>query len=150
MDEVLETERAALCRERRRASSGIASRCVRDTWRARWCLGGRRVAVQRPRARSVGGRELRLPSWRECCESRSQWRPRMGRGEHRLLRTSGAGMRLSSLGPHWHGEDLNRLNILDGLTTNRGDSPGWVCNANYISRLEAHRLAGLYSHHPSR
>jgi hypothetical protein len=28
-------------------------------------LGGRRVAVQRPRARSVAGRELRLPSWRE-------------------------------------------------------------------------------------
>src|SRR5229473_5951151 len=28
-------------------------------------LGGRRVAVNRPRARSVEGRELRLPSWRE-------------------------------------------------------------------------------------
>jgi hypothetical protein len=28
-------------------------------------LGGRRVAVQRPRARSVAGRELKLPSWRE-------------------------------------------------------------------------------------
>ena len=28
-------------------------------------LGGRRVAVQRPRARSVAGRERRLPSWRE-------------------------------------------------------------------------------------
>jgi putative transposase len=28
-------------------------------------LSGRRVAVQRPRARSVEGRELRLPSWRE-------------------------------------------------------------------------------------
>src|SRR5208282_6412766 len=27
-------------------------------------LGGRRVAVRRPRARSVEGRELRLPSWR--------------------------------------------------------------------------------------
>jgi len=27
-------------------------------------LGGRRVAVNRPRARSVEGREIRLPSWR--------------------------------------------------------------------------------------
>ena len=28
-------------------------------------LGGRRVAASRPRVRSVEGRELRLPSWRE-------------------------------------------------------------------------------------
>ena len=34
------------------------------------------------------------------------------------------GEAVSSLRPHWHGEDLNRLNILDGLTPNRGDSPG--------------------------
>ncbi len=34
-------------------------------WRVRWYWAGRRVAVQRPRARSVAGRELRLPSWRE-------------------------------------------------------------------------------------
>jgi len=64
VDEVLETERMALCGERyehladRQAlrAGHVASSLV---------LGGRRVAVQRPRARSVAGCELRLPSWRE-------------------------------------------------------------------------------------
>ncbi len=64
VDEVLETERVALCGERyehlpdRQAlrAGSVASSLV---------LGGRRVAVQRPRARSVAGRELGLPSWRE-------------------------------------------------------------------------------------
>ena len=64
MDEVLETERVALCGERyerladRQAlrAGHVASSLV---------LGGRRIAVQRPRARSVESRELRLPSWRE-------------------------------------------------------------------------------------
>ena len=64
VDEVLEMERVALCGERyehladRQAlrAGHVASSLV---------LGGRRVAVQRPRARSVAGRELRLPSWRE-------------------------------------------------------------------------------------
>jgi hypothetical protein len=64
VDEVLERERVALCGERyehladRRAQRAghVASSLV---------LGGRRVAVQRPRARTVEGRELRLPSWRE-------------------------------------------------------------------------------------
>jgi putative transposase len=64
VDEVLERERVALCGERyehladRQAlrAGHVASSLV---------LGGRRVAVQRPRARSVAGRELRLPSWRE-------------------------------------------------------------------------------------
>ncbi len=64
VEEVLETERVALCGERyehladRQAlrAGHVASSLV---------LGGRRVAVQRPRARSVAGRELRLPSWRE-------------------------------------------------------------------------------------
>jgi putative transposase len=64
VDEVLETERVALCGERyehladRQAlrAGHVASSLV---------LGGRRVAVQRPRARSVAGRELRLPSRRE-------------------------------------------------------------------------------------
>src|SRR5271170_957305 len=64
VDEVLEMERVALCGERyerladRQAlrAGHVASSLV---------LGGRRVAVQRPRARSVEGRELRLPSWRE-------------------------------------------------------------------------------------
>jgi putative transposase len=64
VDEALEAERVALCGERyehladREAlrAGHVASSLV---------LGGQRVAVQRPRARSVKGRELRLPSWRE-------------------------------------------------------------------------------------
>src|SRR5579864_1243645 len=64
VDEVLEAERVVLCGERyehlaeRQAlrAGHVASSLV---------LGGRRVAVQRPRARSIEGRELRLPSWRE-------------------------------------------------------------------------------------
>src|ERR1700726_5274373 len=64
VDEVLEIERVALCGERyehladRQAlrAGHVASSLV---------LGGRRVAVNRPRARSIEGRELRLPSWRE-------------------------------------------------------------------------------------
>jgi len=64
VDEVLEAERSGLCgpryqhlpgRQRLRAGH-VASSLV---------LGGRRVAVSRPRARSVDGRELSLPSWRE-------------------------------------------------------------------------------------
>ena len=64
VDEVLEAERVALCGARythisdRGALRGghIASSLV---------LGGRRIGVSRPRVRSVDGRELRLPSWRE-------------------------------------------------------------------------------------
>ena len=64
VDEVLEMERVALCGERyehladRQAlrAGHVASSLV---------LGGRRVAVQRPRARTVEGHELKLPSWRE-------------------------------------------------------------------------------------
>jgi len=64
VDEVLEAERAVLCgarymhlAERQALRAGhVASSLV---------LGGRRVAVSRPRARSVEGRELKLPSWRE-------------------------------------------------------------------------------------
>ena len=64
VDEVLEAERSRLCgaryqhqpeREALRAGQ-VASSLV---------LGGRRVAVSRPRARSVDGHELSLPSWRE-------------------------------------------------------------------------------------
>lgn len=59
----LEAERTALCGERyahqehRQAvrTGHVASSLV---------LGGRRVAIQRPRARSLAGRELSLPSWR--------------------------------------------------------------------------------------
>ena len=64
VDEVLEAERVALCgaryehlADRQALRAGhVASSLV---------LGGRRVAVSRPRARSVEGRELKLPSWRE-------------------------------------------------------------------------------------
>ena len=64
VDEVLEMERVALCGER------YAHLAARQALRAghvasSLVLGGRRVAVQRPRARSVEGGELRLPSWRE-------------------------------------------------------------------------------------
>jgi len=64
VEEVLEAERSGLSgpryqhlpgREALRAGH-VASSLV---------LGGRRVAVNRPRARSVDGRELSLPSWRE-------------------------------------------------------------------------------------
>jgi putative transposase len=64
VDEALEAERAALCgaryehRANRQAlrAGHVASSLV---------LGGRRVAVSRPRARSLDGHELKLPSWRE-------------------------------------------------------------------------------------
>jgi transposase-like protein len=64
VDEALEAERVALCGaryehavDRRALRAGHAGSSL--------VLGGRRVAVNRPRARSVEGRELRLPSWRE-------------------------------------------------------------------------------------
>lgn len=64
VDEVLEAERSRLCGaryqhqpERQALRAGhVASSLV---------LGGRRVAVSRPRARSVDGHEMSLPSWRE-------------------------------------------------------------------------------------
>jgi putative transposase len=64
VDEVLEAERVALCGERyahlvdrEAARAGhVASSLV---------LGGRRVAVTRPRVRSTEGHELKLPSWQE-------------------------------------------------------------------------------------
>ena len=64
VDEVLETERVALCGERyahlvdREASRAghVASSLV---------LGGRRVAVKRPRVGSAAGHERKLPSWQE-------------------------------------------------------------------------------------
>ena len=64
VDEVLEAERAALCGVR------YAHQAERQAQRAghvpsSLVLGGRRVAVSRPRVRSVAGRELKLPSWRE-------------------------------------------------------------------------------------
>ncbi len=64
VDEALEAERVALCGaryehavDRKALRAGHAGSSL--------VLGGRRVAVNRPRARSVEGRELHLPSWRE-------------------------------------------------------------------------------------
>ena len=64
VDEALEAERVALCGaryehavDRKALRAGHAGSSL--------VLGGRRVAVNRPRARSVAGSELRLPSWRE-------------------------------------------------------------------------------------
>jgi putative transposase len=64
VDEVLEAERVALCGAR------YAHRAERPALRAGHAasslvLGGRRVAVSRPRVRGVAGCELKLPSWRE-------------------------------------------------------------------------------------
>ena len=64
VDEVLEAERVALCGER------YAHLVDREALRAghvasSLVLGGRRVAVSRPRVRSAQGHELKLPSWQE-------------------------------------------------------------------------------------
>lgn len=63
VQEILEREREALCgpryrhNRRRRARRG-------GHFESSLVLSGRRVAVKRPRARSAGGGELVLPSWR--------------------------------------------------------------------------------------
>jgi putative transposase len=61
--EVLEEERTALCGPRYqhdRLRHALRAGSVRSSL----SLGGRRVEVERPRARSVSGQELSLPSWR--------------------------------------------------------------------------------------
>jgi transposase-like protein len=64
LDELLEADRRALCGE------WYAHRPERTARRAghvvgELVLGGRRVKVRRPRARSMDGQELTLPSWRQ-------------------------------------------------------------------------------------
>ena len=60
--ELLEQERAALCGARYR--HGLERSAIRGGHAASsLVLGGRRVALARPRVRSRDGRELRLPSW---------------------------------------------------------------------------------------
>jgi putative transposase len=60
--EVLEEERATLCGPRyQHDSQRQALRAGSVT--SSMSLGGRRVGVERPRARSIDGRELSLPSW---------------------------------------------------------------------------------------
>ena len=64
VNEVLEAERAALCGPR--YAHTVARQAIRGGHVASsLVLGGRRVAVSRPRARGVDGHELGLPSWRE-------------------------------------------------------------------------------------
>ena len=61
--EVLEEERTTLCGpryDRDPQREALRAGAVRSSL----SLGGRRVEVERPRARSVDGRELSLPSWR--------------------------------------------------------------------------------------
>jgi len=67
LEELLERERTAVCgpryshdRDRRASRSGHAA--------GELIMGGRRVSVQRPRARSSEGREVRLPSWTQFSE----------------------------------------------------------------------------------
>jgi transposase-like protein len=60
--EVLEEERTALCGPRYRHDSQRQALRA-GTMTSSLSLGGRRVEVERPRARSVDGRELSLPSW---------------------------------------------------------------------------------------
>src|SRR5271163_1422678 len=64
VDEALEAERVALCGER---YEHLADRQALRAGHAAssLVLGGRRVAVPRPRVRSMEGHELKLPSWRE-------------------------------------------------------------------------------------
>jgi putative transposase len=61
---LLEAERVALCGAR---SAHLADRQAQRAGHvaSSLVLGGRRVALSRPRARSVDGKELKLPSWRE-------------------------------------------------------------------------------------
>ena len=61
--EVLEAERSGLCGARYQhvaERQALRAGCVASSL----TLGGRRVAVSRPRVRSVDGHELSLPSWR--------------------------------------------------------------------------------------
>src|SRR5207237_935400 len=63
LDELLEEERTAVCGRR---YAHLRDRTARRGGRVggELVLGGRRVHVKRPRARSVDGRELTLPSWK--------------------------------------------------------------------------------------
>jgi putative transposase len=63
VEDELEAERVALCGQHYEHQAGrqaLRSGHVPSSL----VLGGRRVKVERPRARSVDGHELSLPSWR--------------------------------------------------------------------------------------
>jgi hypothetical protein len=64
VEAILEEERTALCGPRGEHQSDRA--CVRGGHaRGALCLGGRRVAVKRPRVRSTTGGEVKLPCWEQ-------------------------------------------------------------------------------------
>jgi transposase-like protein len=63
LDELLEQERTALCGPRYAHVAGRRARRAGHV-AGELVLGGRRVQVVRPRARSMAGEELALPSWR--------------------------------------------------------------------------------------
>jgi hypothetical protein len=118
VDEVLEMERVALCGERyehladRHAlrAGHVASSLV---------LGGRRVAVNRPRARSVEGRELRLPSWRE-------WSARDPLDEQALGRICPRAPMTPSIGP----SSASALTVEKLVTDLNGNRPAPIKNLN--------------------
>ena len=63
VEDELEAERVAVCGQRYEHQVGrqaLRSGHVPSSL----VMGGRRVKVERPRARSIDGHELRLPSWR--------------------------------------------------------------------------------------
>lgn len=64
LDELLEQERTALCGPRYAHVEGRRARRAGHV-AGELVLGGRRVQVARPRARSMEGGELALPSWRQ-------------------------------------------------------------------------------------
>jgi transposase-like protein len=64
LSELLEEERTQVCGPRYRHRIGRAARRAGHV-QGELVMGGRRVAVRRPRARSVDGREVHLPSWHQ-------------------------------------------------------------------------------------
>src|SRR6266516_2313925 len=63
LSELLEEERTDACGPRYRHQPGRKARRAGHV-RGELVMGGRRVSVQRPRARTVDDREVELPSWR--------------------------------------------------------------------------------------
>jgi len=69
LDELLEAERTKVCGER---YAHLPERAARRAGHVtgELVLGGRRVRVRRPRARSMDGQEMPLPSWRQAWRRR--------------------------------------------------------------------------------
>jgi hypothetical protein len=64
LGEVLEDERTAVCGPRYQHQRGRTARRAGHV-RGELVLGGRRISADRPRARSVDGHEIVLPSWKQ-------------------------------------------------------------------------------------